>query len=127
MSSPLAHLWNKQPFHSPSLGVIHGQLSKPWREHRSTTAVAAERTHLSPELQFSTAAKADGEIRFFSIDPIVVTPPGSHTRTVSGLGACLTTLRYLRHPGYSLLIAATVLACSCWDRLGARLPRYWHL
>lgn len=123
----LAHLWNKQPFHSPCLGVIHCQLSKPCREHRSTMAVTAERTCLSPELQFSIAAKADGEIRFFSIDPIVVAPPGSHARTVPGLGACLTALRYLRHPGYSLLNAATALACSCWDHLGAWLPRYWHL
>lgn len=122
----LAHLWNNQPFCSPSLGVIHCQLSKPCGEHRSTTAVTAERTRLSPELQFSIAAKADGEIRFFSIDPIVVASPGSYARTVPVLGACLTAPHYLRHPG-TLLNAATALACSCWDGLQARSPRYWHL
>lgn len=122
-----AHLWNKQSFHSPSLGVIHCQLFKRCREHRSTMAVTAERTHLSPELQFSIAAKADGEIRFFSIDPIVVAPHGSHARMVPGLGAHLTALHYLRHSGCSLLNAATVLPCSCWGRLGARLARYRHL
>lgn len=89
-------------------------------------AVAADGTRFSPELQFSTAAKADGEIRFFSIDPITVAHPESRVRTVPGLGALLCNmLHYLRHPGYYLLNSATAL--PCWDLLGATLPRYCHL
>lgn len=83
----LVYLWNKQPFHSPSLGVICCQLLKPCREHRSIAAVAAERIRLSPELQFSIAAKADGEIMLFSIDPIRVAIPMSHVRAVPGCSA----------------------------------------
>lgn len=80
----LVYLWNKQPFHSPSLGVICCQLLKPCREHRSIAAVAAEWIRLSPELQFSIAAKADGEIMLFSIDPVWVAIPTSHVRAVPG-------------------------------------------
>lgn len=120
----LVYLWNKQPFHSPSLGVIHCQLLRTCREHSSIAAVTAEGTGLSSELLFSIAANADGEMMLVSIDSVWVAPPVSHAWTAWAL--CLAALFYLKHPGCSLLNISTMLAC-CWGCLGARSPRCQHL